>query len=64
MDDDENQVSLQEDALHQWARLRGFLMTSQSTSDGTRYNLWGPHDPTLVLHHVDLADVERFLSRV
>jgi len=28
--------------MHQWAHLRGYLVTTQDTADGVRYNLWGP----------------------
>ena len=56
--------SFDEDALHKWARLRGYLVTSQQTANGVRYDLWGPHEATLVLKQVERADVEDFLACV
>jgi len=53
-----------EDALRQWACLRGYLITSQETADGVRFDLWGPHDVTLVLEQVERSDVENFLARI
>ena len=53
-----------EDTLHNWARFRGYLVTSQQTAAGVRYNLWGPHEATLVLDRVERADVEDFLACV
>ena len=53
-----------EDALHTWARVRGYLVTSQQTANGVRYDLWGPHEATLVLRRVERADVEDFLACV